>query len=342
MKYNRLGNSGLVVSKLCFGAGALGVGTNTVGVSKNIPEKLAMEIIGKCLDAGITLFDSSDIYLQGQSETLLGKGLGARRKDALIQTKTGVPLGPREKWGSGLHGGLSYRRMIQACDDSLKRLGTDYIDIYYCHGPDRNTPMEESMRAWEYLVSSGRVRYVGVSNYKAWQCAHLLGMQKNAHFAPAVCNEVYYSMLGRHIEFELKPMAEATGLGIVTYQALAGGFLTGKYTRSAPFPEASRGAQNSARQTSEELFAGAPRFEDDYGYIIAETVVEMAKGYKCTPAQLVLAWTISKPWMHSAIFGISKMEHLLDSLGSVDVTLSEEDIAKIDKLTERTAKAYTG
>ncbi len=333
MKYNRLGNSGLIVSKLAFGAGALGVGGNTLGLKKNIPEKMAIELVNKALDAGITLFDSSDIYLQGQSETLLGKGLGARRKDALISTKTGLPTGDPNK----NTGGLSYRRMIQACDESLKRLGTDWIDIYYCHAPDARTPMDESMRAWEHLVTSGRVRYVGVSNYQAWQAATLMQMQKNANFSPLVCNEVYHSLLGRQIERELVPMARSSGMGIITYEALAGGFLTGKYTKENPRPEGTRAAQFKGDERRDEMFPGARRFDGNLGYEIVALLSEIAKAHNCSVPQVVLAWTISKPWINSVIFGMTKMEHLVDNLGAVDITLSEEDIAKLDKISAGTA-----
>ncbi len=328
MKYNRLGSSGLVVSKLTFGGGALGVGKKLNGLSKNLPEKEGNEIVARCLDAGITSFDTSDDYLFGQSEELLGKALGKRRKEVILATKTGVPFTTREK----NTGGLSYRRMIEACDDSLKRMGTDWIDIYYCHFPDREVPMEESMRAWEFMVTSGRVRYPAISNYAAWEAAHIMGLQRDAHFSPMVCNQVYYSMMGRQIERELVPMAKASGLGMIGYEALAGGFLTGKYTRANPRPAGSRGAQFTGTENARELFPGARRAAFDE-YTLIELLQEMAPRYNCSVAQLTLAWTLSKLWLNSVIFGTTKMEQVVENLAAVDIKLADEDIAKIDKLT---------
>ena len=329
MKYNRLGSSGLVVSKLTFGGGALGVGKKLNGLSKNLPEKEGNEIVARCLDAGITSFDTSDDYLFGQSEELLGKALGKRRKEVILATKTGVPFTTREK----NTGGLSYRRMIEACDDSLKRMGTDWFDIYYCHFPDRDTPMEESMRAWEFMVTSGRVRYPALSNYAAWQASKMLGMQREGHFSPMICNQVYYSMLGRQIERELVPMCRDSGLGIIGYEALAGGFLTGKYTRDNPRPAGTRGAQFANEESGRELFPGARRSGMGNEYDIVDVLKEMAPRYNCSVAQLTLAWTLSKPWMNSVIFGTTKLEQVVENIAAVDIKLADEDIAKIDKLS---------
>ena len=329
MKYNRLGKSGLVVSKLTFGGGALGVGQKLNGLGKNLPLKEGTEIVARCLDAGITSFDTSDDYLFGQSEELLGLALGKRRKEIILATKTGVPFTTREK----NTGGMSYRRMIEACDESLKRMKTDWIDIYYCHFPDRAVPMEESMRAWEFMVSSGRVRYPAVSNYAAWEAAHMMGMQRQANFSPMICNQVYYSMLGRQIERELVPMCRESGLGIIGYEALAGGFLTGKYTRENPRPAGTRGAQFKDDDNDKLLFWGARKTGLENEYDIVDVLKEMAPRYKCSVAQLTLAWTMSKPWMNSVIFGTTKMEQVVENLAAVDIKLAEEDIAKIDKVS---------
>ena len=329
MKYNRLGTSGLVVSRLTFGGGALGVGTNASKLTKNMPEKEGNEIVARCLDGGITSFDTSDDYLFGQSETLLGKALGKRRKEVILATKTGLPFTTREKNS----GGLSYRRMIEACDDSLRRLGTDWIDIYYCHFPDRTVPMEESMRAWEFMIKSGRVRYAAVSNYAAWEAAHIMSMQRQAHFSPMVCNQVYYSMMGRQIERELVPMCRESGLGIIGYEALAGGFLTGKYTRENPRPAGTRGAQFDGSENARQMFPGARLTGLGNEYDIVDVLKEMAPRYKCSVAQLTLAWTLSKPWMHSVIFGTTKMEQVVENIAAVDIKLAEEDVARIDKVS---------
>ena len=319
MQYNRLGDSGLVVSKLTFGGGSLGVGQTLPGLNKNVDQKTSIEMVARCLDAGITMYDVADIYVEGQSEIMLGKALGARRKDIVLATKGGGPTGSRD-WNKG---GLSARHLIEACENSLRRLGTDWVDVYYCHSPDRNTPLEETARAYDHLVRSGKARYVAVCNYPAWMAARMQGIQAKAGYAPIVCNQIYYSLLGRIAERELVPMARATGLGIVGYEALAGGFLTGKYTRENPAPAGTRRA----------TFTLAPKFDLEKGFDLLDAIKEMAPRYRATPAQISIAWAMSRPWMNSVIFGVSKMEQLIDNLGATQFTLAEEDIARLEKMT---------
>lgn len=319
MKYAKLGSSGLVVSKLGFGAGSLGVGETLPGLVKNIDLEGARAVVGKALDAGVTLFDTSNKYVSGQSEELLGKALGDRRSEAVVATKCGLPVGP-----STLDRGLSARHVIQQCETSLKRLGTDWIDVYYAHQIDPETPLEETARAFEHLVTSGKVRYVAVSNWPAWMTARMQGVGDRMGYAPIVANQVYYSLLGRQVERELVPLAKASGLGLVIYSALAGGFLSGKYERDKPAPPGTRRA----------TFNIAPSFEMSHGHDVVDLLRTIAAEYGVPPAHVALAWTMQRPGVASVLFGISREDQLDQNLPAADLELASEHIEQLDALTE--------
>ena len=321
MQYNRLGASGLVVSKLTFGAGSLGVGNTLPTLKKNVDEKLSRDMVARALDAGITSFDCANVYVAGQSEIMLGKCLGTRRHEVIVTTKAGgVMPGGKRDWNQG---GLSMKNIIQSCEDSLKRLGTDYVDIFYCHSFDRNTPLEETARAFEHLVRSGKARYIGVSNYPAWMASQIQTIQALNKYSPVLVNQVYYSLLGRLPERELVPLQRLTGIGIIGYEALAGGFLTGKYTREDPAPAGTRRA----------TFTEAPRFELETGFKAVDLLKDISKRHNLTPARIALAYSMRHPWMNSSIFGVSKMEQLEDNLGAVDVKLPDEEWKKLDEIS---------
>jgi aryl-alcohol dehydrogenase-like predicted oxidoreductase len=318
MRYNRLGTSGLVVSRMCFGAGSLGVGETLPGLIKNIDQKAADEIVAKAIDRGITFFDTSDKYVEGRSEETLGRALGARRKDVVVATKCGIRIGPMPT-----DAGLSARHIVESAEKSLKRLGTDWVDIYYAHTFDKQTPLEETARAFEHLIQRGMARYVAISNWPAWMAARMLGIADKQGYAPVICNQVYYSMVGRDIERELVPMAETTGLGIVVYSPLAGGFLSGKYNRNEPPPPGTRRA----------TFSSHPKMELDTAFKVVDALKELAPKYKATPAQVALAWTMQKPFINAVIFGISRLSQLEDNLGAADLVLADDDFKRLDALT---------
>jgi aryl-alcohol dehydrogenase-like predicted oxidoreductase len=318
MRYNRLGNSGLIVSKMSFGAGSLSVGQTLPGLIKNIDQPTADRVVAKLIDRGVTLFDTSDKYVEGQSEITLGKALGSRRKDIVLASKCGLPIGPKQT-----DKGLSARHVIEACEESLKRLGTDWIDLYYAHTFDRETPLEETARAFEHLIQKGMIRYVGISNWPAWMAARYLGIQDKHGFAPTICNQVYYSIVGRDIERELVPMAKATGLGITVYSPMAGGFLSGKYERDKPPPPGTRRA----------TFTLAPKLDMERAFQVVDLLKELAPKYGVKPGAVALAWTMQRPFIHSVTFGISRESQLDDNLAAVDLVISEDDAARIDKLT---------
>ncbi|WP_414582929.1 aldo/keto reductase [Scytonema sp. PCC 10023] len=235
MQYTTLGHTGLVVSRLAFGAMTFGEGQLVPGVINNIDQNMADQMVNRALDAGINLFDTADAYTSGQSEIMLGKALGNRRHEAIIATKVGFRTG-----NAITDTGLSYRHIIASAEASLKRLGTDYIDLYQIHIPDPLTPPEETVRALDDLVRRGMVRYVGFSNLPAWKAARMLAIQERHGYARFVGAQMYYSLLGRDIEHEIVPFVEDTGIGILVWSPLASGFLSGKYTRQTPVPEDAR------------------------------------------------------------------------------------------------------
>jgi len=216
MEYRLLGRSGLKVSKLCFGCMTFGNNQWDIG---GVDERLATEMIAACFDHGLNFFDTADVYSHGESETLLGKALGSRRKEAVVATKV------RGRMGKGPNDvGLSRQHILESCDASLKRLGTDHIDLYQVHSFDPETPLEETLRALDDLVRWGKVRYIGVSNFAAWQLTKALWVSDKAGLERFVSLQAYYSLVGRDLEFELVPLCLDQGLGILPWSPLAGGF----------------------------------------------------------------------------------------------------------------------
>lgn len=317
MQYTTVGCSGLVVSRLAFGAMTFGEGQLVPGVTNNIDQTVADQMVGRALDAGINLFDTADVYTGGQSEILLGKALKNHRDRAIIATKVGFRTGD-----ALTDTGLSSRHILASVEASLKRLGTDYIDLYQLHIPDPFTPLEETLQALENLVKRGWVRYVGFSNFPAWKAAKMLKIQEQKSFSRFITTQVYYSLVGRDLEREIVPFVGDAKLGVLVWSPLAGGFLSGKYTRENPQPE-------GARLNEFKL----PPIDVEKGYDVVDAVKEIAAKYSATPAQVSLAWLLTKPFVTSIILGANKMSHLEDNLGSVDLKLSSQDIEKLDELT---------
>lgn len=322
MQYRQLGKSGLIVSRLAFGAGSLGVGETLPGLVKNLGEAEAERLVAKAIDAGITLFDTSDAYVGGQSEMLLGHALGSKRKDIVLTSKCGLRVGPQPTAA-----GLSRRHILEAVDTSLARLKTDWIDVYHLHSIDPLTPLDETMRACEAIVQSGKVRYIALSNWPAWMAATMLGMQRANDCSPIVAMQLYYSLVGRDVETELVPLALAEGLGMLVWSPLAGGFLTGKYTRADPNPV-------GARRTTFRH----PPVDIERGYDAVELLAELAETHGCNPGHIALAWLLAKPAVTSVIFGISKPEQLDDNLRAASVSLKAEEVARLDAVTADPAR----
>jgi aryl-alcohol dehydrogenase-like predicted oxidoreductase len=318
MQYNRLGDTGLVVSRLGFGAMTFGSAKETPfeAISK-VDQKLANELVARALDAGINHFNTADLYTGGQSEEFLAKALGNRRKDVVISTKVGFRASP-----ALIDQGLSRRHILDSVEGSLRRLATDFIDVYLVHRMDPHTPVEETAEALDSLVKSGKVRYVGFSNWPAWVAAKAVGLQRQCGWARFRAAELYYSLVGRDIEHELAPFAQDAGVGIFVWSPLAGGFLSGKYTRENP-------QGDGGRLTGFDFLP----YDKERGYQIVDRLRSIASAHRATPAQVALAWVLSKPFVSSILLGANKFAQLEDNLGSAELKLSNEELATLDEFS---------
>jgi aryl-alcohol dehydrogenase-like predicted oxidoreductase len=317
MLYTRLGNSGLIVSRLGLGVMTFGSGPGSEAGVWKTGQQDADGIIGRALDAGINFFDTADMYAAGQSEVMMAKALGQRRKDVLISTKVGFRSGD-----AVTRAGASFGYILSAVEASLRRLNTDYVDLLSIHKTDPFTPMEETARALENLVQRGLVRYVGYSNFSAWQSAKFLGIQKEHNYSPLVAAQMYYSLVGRDLEHDIVPFCTDAGVGIVVWSPLAGGFLSGRYTRQDPSGGKGRLA----------TFDFLP-FDKEKGYDLVDHLKKIADRHRASVAQVSLAWMRSKPFVTSILLGASKLSQLEDNLLSLDVSLSKEELEEIEKLT---------
>src|SRR5690348_3438728 len=317
MQYTRLGDTGLLVSRLSFGAMTFGSSQGIFASVSKVDEKLAREMIARTLDAGINYFNTADGYTGGQSEEILGRALGARRKDVLIATKVGFRTGE-----ALVHQGLSRQHVMASAEGSLRRLGTDYIDVYLVHRQDRLTPIEETLDALNDLVRQGKVRYVGFSNWPAWRAAEAVGLQREHGWARFRAAELYYSLVGRDVEHELAPFTQSAGIGIMVWSPLAGGFLTGKYTRENP-------AGDGGRLTGFDFLP----YDRNLGYEVVDRLRHIGNAHGATPAQVAIAWLLAKSHVATILIGANKMAQLEDNLGAVEIQLTADEVADLDKLT---------
>ena len=322
MKYRFLGNTGLKVSELCMGCMTFGQGFFGIG---EVEQEGATALVKRALEGGINFFDTADVYSFGQSETLLGgalKDLGVDRDSVVIATKIRGSMSEAAAAGTGDHNnvGLSRKHIIAGCEASLRRLGTDHIDLYQIHGPDDRTPVEETMRALEDLVRAGKVRYIGASNHMSWQL-----MKANAAAgtgARFVSLQAYYSLLGRELELDLVPMCVDQGLGILVWSPLAGGFITGKFRRGQEDPAGSRRANFDF-----------PPVDKERGYDVVDKLDELAQAKGATIPQLALSWVLAQRGITSVIIGAKRVGQLEDNLGAVDIEWSPEELAELAPLS---------
>ncbi|MBZ5553435.1 MAG: aldo/keto reductase [Acidobacteriia bacterium] len=316
MEYTRLGNTGLIVSRLCLGAMTFGKDPSMPTVFK-VEREVAKTMVETAFDAGINFFDTADAYSGGQSETMLGEFIADRRHDVLIATKVGFRTGTPIT-----QAGLSRGHILASCGRSLKRLRTDYIDLYIVHKEDPFTPMEETLGALNDLVRQGKVRYIGFSNWPAWKAATALQMQRAHGWAEFSSGQMYYSLVGRDIEHEMLPLMRFAGLGMTVWSPLAGGFLSGKYSRDNPKDSSDRLASFDFLPTDKEL-----------GFTVVEKLREISKKHRASVAQIALSWLLAKPVVSSIIVGTSTLDQLKDNLGASNLKLTGEDVAALDKLT---------
>ena len=323
MQYATLGKTGLVVSRLTLGTATFGTDINR-GIGRPVNEEQAKIIVSQAIEAGINFFDTSNVYGGGVSEEFLGRALGSRRQEMIVATKIG------RRTGHALNdAGLSYRNVIAATEASIKRLGTDYIDLLQLHVTDPVTPFEETARALDRLVQRGLVRYVGYSNFSGWQASIFLAIQQQQQYATFVSGQMHYALLSRGIEHEIVPFLQHTGLGLLTYSPLAGGFLSGKYTRENP-----TGNDNGqdGRMASFDTLA-AYSIERATGEAVVEKLRTIAAQHEATPAQVALAWVLAKPFVTSVIIGASKLQQFSDNVKAASLHLAPEEIEELDTLT---------
>ncbi|WP_138994390.1 aldo/keto reductase [Larkinella sp. C7] len=321
MEYRQLGASGLKVPVLSFGTGTFGGGTDFFKAWGSTQADEATRMVNRCLDAGLTLFDTADVYSKGLSEEILGKALTGLRDKALISTKATFKMSdePNDFGSSRFH-------LVKSCEDSLRRLKTDYIDIYYMHGFDGNTPVEETLSALNHLVQSGKVRYIGCSNFSGWHLMKSLSVSERYGWSKYVTHQAYYSLLSREFEWELMPLALDQKVGTVVWSPLAAGRLGGKYRRSNPAPADSRIAQGGGE---------GPVIPEDYWFTIVDTLDELAAETGKTVAQVALNWLLQRPTVSSIVIGARTEEQLTQNLGAIGWNLSREQVARLDAASNK-------
>ncbi len=316
MEYRQLGHSGLKVSALTMGTMTFG-GQGEFANVGNTDIDEARRQVDLCLDAGINLIDTADVYSTGRSEEIVGEAVKGRRDDVLLATKVRMPM------GSGPNdAGLSRHHIIEGCEASLRRLGTDHIDLYQVHEWDGVTPLEETLDALGSLVTAGKVRYVGASNYTGWQLMKALGTSDRLGLPRFVSQQIYYSLQAREAEYELVPAAIDQGLGVLVWSPLAGGLLSGKYRRGATAPEGSRQLTD---------WNEPPVYDEDKLYDTVDVLVEIADGHGVSAARIALAYLLGRPGVTSLVIGARTTEQLTDNLGAADVTLTGDERARLDE-----------
>jgi len=312
MQYRKIGRTGLKVSEICLG-------TMTFGDQASEADAIAMT--RAAMEAGVNFIDTADVYVKGRSEEIVGKAIKGWRDDVVLATKVGNPTGPTPN-----DAGLSRKHIMRAIDESLRRLDTDYIDLYYVHLPDYTTPIEETLRALDDLVHQGKVRYPAVSNFRAWQVCKALWTSDKHNLARFECMQPPYNLLTRDIEYELLPLCEAEGLGVCVYNPIAGGLLSGKHDFSKPpapgtrFANDTMGKMYYERYWNETNFAAVEKFRA----LVAKSGRDMV--------QMALAWVLANPVVTSIIMGATSMRHIEHNVAATEIKLTEEELAGCDEI----------
>jgi aryl-alcohol dehydrogenase-like predicted oxidoreductase len=321
MRYNQLGRTGLYVSELCLGTMTFGGSTGIWGQIGDLDQKGVDELVGRSLAAGINFIDTADVYSEGRSEELLGqslKNLGVKRSDVVIATKVHGVVGPGPN-----DRGSSRGHIMDGVQKSLERLGLDHIDLYQVHSTDSITPVEETVRALDDLVSQGLVRYVGCSNWQAWKIAKALGVSERLDRARFETVQAYYSIAGRDLEREIVPMMQSEKIGLLVWSPLAGGLLSGKFGPGSNGEEGSRRAKFDF-----------PPVNTERAWPVVEAMREVGRAHDASVARVALAWLLSKPWVTSVIIGAKRLDQLEDNIAATKLQLTADEIARLDDLSK--------
>lgn len=327
MRTNRFGNTGLIVSELCLGTMTFGESQGRFGPIAGLDLAASTALVRQAIDAGINFIDTANVYSEGRSEEILGQALrdlGVKRPDVVVATKAMGTMGP------GLNeAGASRFHLLHEIDASLARLGMDHVDLYQIHGWDALTPIEETLRALEDIVRSGRARYIGVSNWAAWQIMKALGISERLGLEKFASLQAYYTVAGRDLEREIVPLLQSEGLGLMVWSPLAGGLLSGKYTRAEDDKSAGEG-----RRAAFDF----PPVELDRAYDLIEAMQAIAAGKTAagkpaTVAQVALAWLLYQPVVTTVIVGAKRADQLADNIAACEVELTADELARLDALS---------
>jgi aryl-alcohol dehydrogenase-like predicted oxidoreductase len=327
MEYRQLGRSGLRVPELTFGTGTFGGAGAFFSQWGASDVKEATRLVDICLEAGMNMFDSADVYSSGAAEEILGQAIKGRRDEVLISTKGTF------RFGTGPNSGGSGRwHILRAVEASLKRLGTDHIDLYQLHGFDATTPIEETLRALDDLVTAGKIRYIGCSNFSGWHIMKSLAHSDAHGLARYVAHQAYYSLVGRDYEWDLMPLGVDQGVGGVIWSPLGWGRLTGKIRRGAPKPE-------SSRLNSQLVIDKGPQIDDEYLYTVVDALLAIGEETGKTVPQVALNWLLRRPTVSTVIVGARDEKQLRENLGAVGWALTPEQVAKLDAASAK-PRAY--
>jgi aryl-alcohol dehydrogenase-like predicted oxidoreductase len=316
MEYRKLGHSGIIVSAVALGSMQFGSGMNL----GNLGQEATRDMIRFAMDHGINFIDTSDVYSRGESETLIGHALKGIRQEIVLATKVRLPMSDDNFNRSGATR-VNIHREVEA---SLRRLQTDYLDLYQLHGWDSTTPFEETLRTLDDLVHAGKVRYIGLSNYYAWQAAIALGIQHEQHLERFITAQMYYSLVGRDLEHDWISFASYADLGILVWSPLAGGYLSGKYSSGKPAPVGTRYAESGQFVP----------FDETRGNQILEVLGQIGTQHQVSPARVALAWTLSRPMVSSVIIAARNLAHLEDDILAVGLKLRDDEIERLDEVSD--------
>ena len=320
MKYATLGNTGLLVSKLCFGTMTFGDGRGMFKAIGAVGQAAADELVKTSIESGINFFDTADVYTEGESEKILGQSLnnlGIARQNVVIATKVYGRVGPGRN-----DIGASRGHIMDGVEASLRRLQTDHIDLYQIHANDSVTPVEETVRALDTLVQQGKVRYIGCSNWQAWKIAKALGISEFRNLARFDTLQAYYSIAGRDLEREIIPLLESERVGLLVWSPLAGGLLSGKFSRTNQKPA-------DSRRTEFDF----PLVDKERTWKILDVIAPIAKAHECSPARVSLAWLLAKPVVTSVIIGAKRHDQLQDNLAAIELTLTQDELKRLDEVS---------